>query len=262
MYVKDFNICIISIGNLTIGGSGKTPLTIALASKYQDVAIILRGYARQSKGLHVVSDGYKVLTSVDISGDEAMIYALKLPHAIVIVSENRQKAILKAKSMGAWTVFLDDGYSKHSIKKLDLLIHVKSKNNYCLPSGPFREQIWKGKKVEIISENIDFTRDVKVINPTKKMVLVTAIARASRLDEFLPTVINKYYFEDHHFFTKDELIDILRHNEADSILITFKDYVKIKDFKLPLSILELDIHVNKRIFELINIYRSEYENKS
>ncbi len=258
---QDFGISIISVGNLTIGGSGKTPLTIQLATKYRHVAIILRGYGRSSKGLHVISDGFKILKNVNASGDEAMIYALKLPNAIVIVSENRKKAIIKAKSMGAKLIFLDDGYSKHNIKKLDLLIHTKTNNNYCLPSGAFRERIWQTKKVELVYENLDFTRKVRVINPTKNMILVTAIARASRLDKFLPEVVAKYCFEDHHFFTKDELEKILQKTKADSILVTFKDYVKIKDFGFAISILELSLDIDKRIFKLIDTYRSNYENK-
>ncbi len=51
----DFQIPIISVGNLTIGGSGKTPLTIALAKDYENVAVVLRGYKRESKGVVLVS---------------------------------------------------------------------------------------------------------------------------------------------------------------------------------------------------------------
>ena len=51
----EFGIPIISIGNIIVGGSGKTPVTIKLASKYENVCIILRGYGRVSKGLQIVS---------------------------------------------------------------------------------------------------------------------------------------------------------------------------------------------------------------
>ena len=116
----DFDIDIISVGNLSVGGSGKTPLVTALATKYTDAAVVLRGYGRKSKGLYVVKDRDSILCDVDISGDEAMIYAQKLQNAIVIVSEDRPNGILKAKEMGAKIVFLDDAYSKHDIKKLDM----------------------------------------------------------------------------------------------------------------------------------------------
>ena len=71
--VEDFDIKIIGVGNLNVGGSGKTPLVIALASKYDDVAIILRGYGRKSLGLYVVKTKDEIICDVDISGDEAMI---------------------------------------------------------------------------------------------------------------------------------------------------------------------------------------------
>ncbi len=251
---KSYGIDVVSIGNLSVGGSGKTPLTTALALHYENVAILLRGYGRRSKGLHVISNGKEILCDVEVSGDEAMIYAQKLPHAIVIVSEIREEGISKAKEMGAKLVFLDDGYSKHHIEKLDILIDVESKNSFCLPSGPYREKIWSGKKVVILKDGTDFKRVVHVENPTSKMALVTAIARAQRLDAYLPEVTSKHYFEDHHFFTKEELEWILYLDGADSLLVTFKDYVKIKDFGITISLLDLEVEVDKRVYEIIDNY--------
>ncbi|SFV74836.1 Tetraacyldisaccharide 4'-kinase [hydrothermal vent metagenome] len=252
--VEDFGVKIISVGNLSVGGSGKTPLVTALASKYQDVAIILRGYGRASKGLVVVKDKEKILCDVATSGDEAMIYALKLPQSVVIVSEDRKKAIQKAKEMGVKVIFLDDGYSKHFIKKLDILIDVMTPNRYCFPSGPFRERLYKEKKALVVQEEKDFTRVVNVKDKYDKMSLVTAIARPNRLDKYLPKVVSKNYFEDHHTFTKDELEAILQKDNADALLVTFKDYVKIKSFDLPLALLDLDIEVDEKILQQIGNY--------
>ncbi len=251
---KSYGIDVVSIGNLSVGGSGKTPLTTALALHYENVAILLRGYGRRSKGLHVISNGKEILCDVEVSGDEAMIYAQKLPHAIVIVSEIREEGISKAKEMGAKLVFLDDGYSKHHIEKLDILIDVESKNSFCLPSGPYREKIWSGKKVVILKDGTDFKRVVHVENPTQKMALVTAIARPQRLDPYLPELTCKHYFEDHHFFTKEELQEILHVSGANSLLVTYKDYVKIKDFGITISLLDLEVEVDKRVYEIIDNY--------
>jgi tetraacyldisaccharide 4'-kinase len=254
MYIKadDFSIPIISVGNLTVGGSGKTPLVTALASQHKKAAIVLRGYGRKSQGLHVISDGNNILEDVLISGDEAMIYAEKLPESIVIVSEKREDGIEKAKEMFAEIIFLDDGYSKHQIKKLDIVIDVETSNNFCLPSGPYRERHWSTKKVLHVSEGKDFTREVKLIGATEKMLLVTAIARPERLDTFLPEVVGKKYFPDHHYFEKEELEKILHVSQADSLLVTYKDYVKIKDFGLKLSLLDLEIDLTPELLELIN----------
>lgn len=251
---EDFDIPIVSIGNLNVGGSGKTPLVSALALHYENVAVVLRGYGRESQGLHVVKDSKDILCDVKISGDEAMIYAHKIPHALVIVSEDRKKGISRAKELGAKVVFLDDAYSKHSIKKLDLLIEVNTINRSCLPSGPFRERLWASKKVVAVRDGLDFKRVVELKDKCAKMSLVTAIARPQRLDEYLPDVVSKNYFEDHHAFSKDELEDILKKDGSDSLLVTYKDFVKVESFGLPLSLLDLHVEVDEKIFKNINDY--------
>jgi len=254
---ENLDIDIISIGNLSVGGSGKTPLVTALAARYDNTAIILRGYGRASKGLYVVHDGKNILCDVKTSGDEAMIYAHKLNNVIVIVSEDRKDGISKAKDMGASIIFLDDAYSKHDIKKLDLLIEVKSINNFCLPSGPFRERLWSKKEAVILKDGVDFKRNVELKDKCDKMSLITAIARPSRLDEFLPSVISKNYFEDHHSFSKSELEDVLKRDASDSLLVTYKDYVKVQAFDLPLSLLDLEVELDEKIFKIIDEYRGK-----
>jgi len=251
---EDFDIPIVGVGNLNVGGSGKTPLVTALAQNYENVAIILRGYGRESSGLHVVSDAKEVLVDVKVSGDEAMIYAHKVPKAIVIVSEDRKIAITKANEMGAKIIFLDDAYSKHDIKKLDLVLHVDSKNNSCLPAGPFRERLWSSKEAIVLKDGVDFKRKTELKNETNKMSLVTAIARPSRLDKFLPDVVSKNYFPDHHTYTKQELEEILEKDASDSLLVTYKDYVKIESFELPLSLLDLHVELDESLINTINSY--------
>ena len=253
----DFSVPIISVGNLTVGGSGKTPIVSALANRYENVAVVLRGYGRKSEGLVVVSDGSNVLVGVAESGDEAMLYANVLPKAVVIVSEKRELAIEQAKEMGCKVLFLDDGYNKHQIKKLDIVIDVATTNNFCLPSGPYRERLWAGKETLVIQEEREFKRSVKLIDETEKMVLVTAIARAERLDPYLPDVMEKVYFEDHHFFTKEELVSILERSGASSLLVTLKDYVKIRTFDLPLSLMELSLELDEDFVTRVDNYIKE-----
>jgi len=253
--IKDYGIPIISVGNLIVGGSGKTPLTVALAKRYSNPAIVLRGYGRTSKGMQVVSDGKDVLCDVKCSGDEAMLYAILVPNAIVIVAEDRVKGIVKAKSMGVEIVFLDDAYSKHFIKKLDLLIVSKQENPFCLPSGPYRERLWIGKKAIELEEGKDFTRKVTISKATSRMVLVTAISKPQRLNSYMTEdVIDAIYFPDHYAFNKQELEDILKKSEADSLLVTHKDAVKMQDFALALSYLELDLDVDESVHQSVQDY--------
>jgi tetraacyldisaccharide 4'-kinase len=257
---KSHGIPIISVGNLTVGGTGKTPIVIELARHLTKPAIILRGYGRQSKGMVVVKDKTTVLCDVIRSGDEAMLYALSLPSATVIVSEIRERGIAEAKAMGCSVILLDDGYGKHSIEKLDLLVAVPTPNPFCLPSGAYRERLWYGKKAMVLMERVAFQRSVSVKNPTAVMVLVTAIARPERLDEYLPDVIAKVYFEDHHFFTQGELERIIKQYGATSLLVTSKDYVKMSSYKLPLSLLDLSVVLDEALITTVKDYVNAAKN--
>jgi len=249
----DMGIPIVSIGNLTVGGSGKTPLVIELAKHFSKPAIVLRGYGRKSKGMVVVKDR-DILCDTYKSGDEAMVYATSLPNAVVIVSEKRERGIAEARAMGCEMVFLDDGYGKHSIKKLDILIDVKTPNTFCLPSGAYREKLWSSKSVIMVREEETFKRHVSIKNPTEKMVLVTAIARPQRLDEYLPDVLEKIYFEDHYFFSQWELEEIIKRTGATSLLVTSKDFVKMSSFNLNLSILELSLELDGELITTVKDY--------
>lgn len=250
---KSFGIPVVSVGNLIVGGSGKTPLVIELAKSFTKPAIVLRGYGRKSSGMIVVKDRV-VLCDITQSGDEAMVYAMSLPNAIVIVSEKRERAIAEAVAMGCKMIFLDDGYGKHAIEKLDIVIDVQTPNTFCLPSGAYRERIWSDKKVVMVREGEAFKRHVTIQNRTSKMVLVTAIARPQRLDEYLPDVVEKIYFEDHHFFTQWELEAIVKRTGAQSLLVTSKDLVKMSSFNLNLSVLELTLELDEGLITTVKDY--------
>ena len=255
-------IPVVSVGNLTVGGSGKTPLVTALASRCDNAAVVLRGYGRKSRGMVVVKERESILCDVETSGDEAMIYAQKLPAAVVIVSEVRETGIAKAAELGCEAVFLDDGYSKHRIEKLDLLIEVKSENRRCLPAGPFRERLWDGKRARWVREGTDFRRRTEIIGARARMSLVTAIARPQRLDPYLPEVAGRHYFEDHHFFTKAELERVLHDDGADALLVTFKDYVKIRHFELPVAVLELSLELDDALLREVDDYIRKQKDNS
>ncbi len=258
---RGYGLPIISVGNLIVGGSGKTPFTIALAKDLDHVAIVLRGYKREGTGLSVVSQ-YGVITStVSKSGDEAMLMAKMLPKATVIVSVDRVEGILKAKALGSKVVILDDGFSKSSIKKLDILLKPSHPmpNTFCLPSGAFRESATLYKKADLVAvEDRDFHRVVEIKNPTDRMVLVTAISKPQRLDKYLPTFIEKVYYPDHYNYSGNELEAILRKYSADSILTTQKDAVKMDNFRIDLSILELEMTLEPYIYERVNKYIKDF----
>ena len=238
----DFGIPVISIGNLTLGGSGKTPLGIAILNEFEGGFVVLRGYGRASKGLVKVAISGEILTDVKTSGDEAMEYAKSVKNANVIVSENRDIAINEAKKMGAKYVLLDDGFGKFHIKKFNVLIRPSAKPyfDFVLPSGAYRyPSKFYAKADYVVKEGDDFTRASEIINQTKKMVLVTAIANPQRLEPYFRLCVGREIYPDHYAFSRDELAKILARYGATSLLVTRKDAVKMEEFDLPLSVIAL-----------------------
>ena len=255
--VIDFEIPVVSIGNLIIGGTGKTPVTIALAKKEKHPAIILRGYGRDSKGMLVVSNKGTIECDINQSGDEAYLYATSLPHATVIVDEDRVHGILKAKELGCDIVFLDDGYRFHNIKKYDIILRPKQEptNVFCLPSGGYKETkmmysfvLCVLKDGEDFKRVITFTSNDKIVKLPDNVLLLTAISKPDRLLEYLPKNIVCKTFIDHYNFTKDDIDTILTGYKDYTIITTQKDYVKLEKFKIPnIIIMNLEIEFTKEI---------------
>lgn len=239
---RDFGIPIMSIGNLTLGGSGKTPLCIAIANEFENSTIILRGYKRHSKGLLLIAKNGEILTDVYHSGDEAMEYAKSVKNANVIVSERREDAIELAKILGAKQILLDDGFGKFHIKKFNILIAPTPQPalNFCIPSGAYRYPKFFYKYADFIAQQgATHFRVSTIKNPTDRMVLVTAIANPLRLKEHFASTIAQIFYPDHYNFSKEELEEILRKHNATSLLMTQKDMVKVENFALPISLIEL-----------------------
>ena len=266
---EKFNIPIISIGNLIVGGSGKTPFTIALAKSLdiEDIFIVSRGYGRKSRGLIVVSDGKgNILCDVNSSGDEPMLMAKSLPSCGVIVSENRKEGIREAISRGAKLILLDDGFNRVDIEKFDIVLEPKDVSNTLpLPSGPFREFRANYRYANtILKEGKGYNRIVKTQNSSPKMVLATAIANPKRLDEYLSDgVVAKIYKKDHQKFEIKELEELLKRYNANSILMTQKDIIKLSDNNLPISTLLLEIEIDRdRLKEIKEYIKDFYAKKA
>jgi len=261
---KDYNIKIISIGNIIVGGSGKTPFAISLIhhlqKKYPNLAItyISRGYGRESKGLVEVQHKRQILCDVKKSGDEAMLVALECK-CDVIVSEDRVKAIKKAKANGAGLIILDDGFSKVAIKKFDILLMPKIKNPLPLPAGPFREFSFMKKRAHlIVEEEKDYKRVVECIDCKGRLLLVSAIANPKRLEPFLPkNIVGRYLLSDHSYFQKEKIVQKMQEYNATKIVTTQKDLVKLKHFKLPIALLKLKLHINFKTLQEIERYINE-----
>jgi len=157
---------VVVVGNITAGGTGKTPVVEKFARALRDrgrkVAILSRGYKSKSAPLwskwlnwlthasepppRVVSDGEKVLLNSELAGDEPYMLARNLPGVIVLVDKNRVKSGAYAiKKFGCDTLVLDDGFQYLPLKgRLNLLLIDKTNpfgNGFLLPRGVLREPI-------------------------------------------------------------------------------------------------------------------------
>ena len=162
---------VISIGNVTAGGTGKTPVTEifarTLAAEGRKVAILSRGYRRKEapwwqrlftqvieKPL-VVSDGRRVLLDSATGGDEPYMLASNLPGVAVVVDRNRVKAGRYAVNrLGCDTLILDDGFQYQKLKHSIEVVLVDSTNPFgngnMLPRGILREPVRNLKRADII----------------------------------------------------------------------------------------------------------------
>lgn len=141
---------VISVGNLVVGGSGKTPTVAALArllcAAGERPAILTRGYSRRhyADGAVVVSDGQQVLEPTTSSGDEPQMLARALPGVIVIVSADRYVAgRLAERRFGSTVHLLDDGFQHLQLARdVDLLlVSPEDLDERVLPMGRLREPL-------------------------------------------------------------------------------------------------------------------------
>jgi tetraacyldisaccharide 4'-kinase len=174
---------ILSIGNLSAGGTGKTPIVemfVEIISTKKEVAVVSRGYGRTSKGTIVVSDGTGNPAPVEISGDEPSQLARKYPRLLVLVDEKRVRGAQKAVELGAEIILLDDGF-QHRYLHRDLNIVVLTmveilKGDWLLPAGNRREMMSSLKRSDLIivsrcNEPMDCRQAAQVLKPLKKPIL-------------------------------------------------------------------------------------------
>ncbi len=150
-------IPVISVGNLSLGGTGKSPMVLMIARYLMEqrgkrVAIVSRGYRRKSKGFVLVRGGDEILATVEASGDEAQMFAALLPHAIVIVDEDRVRGAKRAKKLGAEIILLDDAYQHlHIQRDLNILLIDASRSlSATIPFGSCREPLSAARAADVV----------------------------------------------------------------------------------------------------------------
>lgn len=183
---KKVNAYVISVGNITTGGVGKTPVVAEIA-KYltslgKKTAIVSRGYGGKlsNKQVNLISDGDKIYYNANMAGDEPFWLAENTKSTVVVTSKNRfEAAKYVIEKFGVTHIILDDGFQHRKLHRdLDIVLSDSEKgfgNEKLLPAGPLREGTEAFKRIDkmvIVSKNTDHTRAEKIAKITQKRMKI------------------------------------------------------------------------------------------
>ena len=241
-----FEIPIICIGNIYLGGTGKTPLSINLAKELSILnkkPVIIRKYYKQHKDeYNMIKENFKYL----------------------IAKKDRTHGIKDAIKSGFDTVILDDGFQDYKIRKnLNIICFSKQLlgNGMLIPSGPLRESIDSLKHAHIVIingvQNLDFEKKLLRVNNEvsvfyskyilidiekykgKKLLVIAGIGNPENFFDLIEmqnlNIEKKLIFPDHYQFSKSEILNIINEAKKNNyqVVMTEKDYYRVKDYNLP-----------------------------
>ena len=280
---------VISVGNLTVGGTGKTPLVILLSQRFRDAGfrpvILSRGYKRKSSGIVVVSRGSGPTVSWDIAGDEPFLIAQRAHGVSVVVGADRYGAGTVAEQENLGNLFiLDDGFQHRRLfRDVDLVTIDPVEwlaGERLFPTGHWREpkQALERADAAIVQESqaplselpipafvirttVDgiYKGSEPVPTQTLKNRAVTAFAGIAKPDRFFNALermgispTRRVRFPDHHTYSERDL----RTMPGEVHITTEKDAVRL-DGPGAGSVLHLRISVNvPEIDHLMELIRS------
>lgn len=257
---------IIIIGNLSVGGNGKTPLAIslikALQAKGLKVGLVSRGYGGKAENYPLILDD---TTTTDQAGDEPVLIYQRT-HAPVAVSPNRCQAVKALLEQNQLDVILtDDGLQHYALARDIEVVVVDGKrlfgNGWWMPAGPMRERQNRLKSVDLIIVNGDSINNLTQQYPDKTYTMqlvpkyvinlltkekkelssllnICAVAGISNPKRFFDMLINMkadlnktVAFADHQKFTLPLLNNVV--SSEQTLLMTEKDAVKCQQFAQP-----------------------------
>lgn len=264
-----YDVPVISVGNLNVGGTGKSPMIeylISILKKEHTVAVLSRGYKRKSKGFQLLEKHH----TVEEVGDEPLQFKLKYPNVIVAVDADRRNGINKLKEK-ATVILLDDAFQHRKVKPFFTVLLTSYSdlyiNDLLLPAGNLRESRSGAKRANCIvvtkcPENLSYAKQQQIqydlnlelhqhvyfstiayasviqgIEEVKHLdfledhpfTLVTGIANPKPLLDYLTDLNLKY---DHIEFRDHHNFsgqEISRLDEKEIILTTEKDFMRLKD---------------------------------
>jgi tetraacyldisaccharide 4'-kinase len=186
---------VVSVGNVTLGGSGKTPTVELLARCLRELgaspAVISRGYGRDTRGVHIVADETGVRLGPRAAGDEPLLLAERLPGTPVIVGENRFEAgRVATERCRATVIVLDDGFQHRTLHKDLEIVVVNGRapwgNCRLFPRGMLREPLSALRRADLVI----------VTNPPDSAGLEAATATVRRYNDVAPVLTAVYEVVD------------------------------------------------------------------
>ena len=279
-----YEVPVICVGNLNVGGTGKSPMIEYLISILKDkhtIAVLSRGYKRKSKGFQLVDKHHRV----DEVGDEPLQFKLKFPDVIVAIDANRRNGINKLKDK-ATVILLDDAFQHRKVKPFFTILLTSYSdlyiNDLLLPAGNLREsrigavrancivvtkcpenlpyskqqQIQYDLNLEL-HQHIYFTtiayasiiqgiKDVKHVDflLKKTFTLVTGIANPKPLVDYLTGLKLNFDHQDYADHHNFSEEEILQLDKKGILLTTEKDFMRLKDKIKTAALFYLPISVS------------------
>ena len=258
--VSSFKIPIVCIGNIYVGGTGKTPLSILISKELSKVGkkpVIIRKYYKEHMDEHsMIKENFNHL----------------------ILNSDRTGAIREAQNKNFDTAILDDGFQDYKIKKDLSIICFNSNfegNDFVIPAGPLRENLNSIKNAQIIVingyRNLKFEKKILEINNNidiyyskykainyakfsqKELLVITGIGNPENFLELLNShklkIAKKYIFPDHYTFSKEELNNFKSEAKKNGyqIICTEKDYHRIKKYSVDeIDFLRVELVLEKK----------------
>tara|TARA_B100000686_G_C16700785_1_gene923241 strand:+ start:521 stop:1486 length:966 start_codon:yes stop_codon:yes gene_type:complete len=278
------NIPVVCIGNITVGGAGKTPTAMTVAkyflSKGLNPHFLSRGYGRKLKGTIKVNHHHSSL----MVGDEPILLSKIAP---TWVCDNKLDGAKEAQKNGADVLIMDDGFQNPTIyKNLSFLVIDEGfgfGNNKIIPAGPLRERvseaISRADGIIVIKspdgETKDFinycTKPTIYANliPSEESALfektkITAFCGIGRPNKFYSSIqsigaeiVSKHNFSDHHNYTPEELMEIIEDSSFNQStpVTTEKDWVRLpEEAKKMISYIKVDLVFtnSKTIYKMLD----------
>jgi tetraacyldisaccharide 4'-kinase len=257
---------VVSVGNLSVGGTGKTPAALWLAERLRArgirTGIVARGYGKRRRGVVVVSEGGRPLVPPEDGGDEAVMLARRFPGPIVTAENRADAAALACSRFGLDCVVLDDGFQHRALARdADLVLATaEAVSAWLLPAGPLREGPGALGRAQALLA-VDGSPPAAAVPTFRGTLRPTALVRAGaeawieeplgRLDgrtvtavagvaapERLAATLERMGarvrqllpFPDHHPYGPVDAVRIATAAAGDLIVTTEKDLVKLATF--------------------------------